>query len=429
MPAMPPAQSGGPSSLKLRQSCDSCSLAKVKCSRAHPCARCARHGEPCVYGVSRKHGKPPAHRNSPYHRPARVNSNHMPQEQSMSQQITPFDSCEDFAVTTNDDLGPIMQQDWSPDFPTDPQTWSGLSLDQLITPPFTTHDRALWDGIRLRGNNLSELTSSSSGSIDVASCFGAPSPSLDDIYAFPNSSSHPPILSAHPEANRTHDCSASASNLLATLNHQLGHYSHASGDNFLFNKKDHDLPLPPELNLRGNSARGQGPTFDKILNTNQVAIEKLTRLLTCDCARNPHLAILYASLIFRILAWYQVAGGLKRTGTTSAPPELASYSPHALESFGSLPPFMSDAAHTTVVIGSFKLEESQQHVIRQQLLQAEVQKLGKLIETYTRVITTPVDDRLSNLTHFGSMAAAWLNAELGETTSSIQHRTEPARGS
>ncbi|CAN9345614.1 unnamed protein product [Alternaria alternata] len=45
--------------LKLRASCDSCAASKVKCSKEHPiCARCSVINSTCIYGVSRKHGKP-----------------------------------------------------------------------------------------------------------------------------------------------------------------------------------------------------------------------------------------------------------------------------------------------------------------------------------------------------------------------------------
>jgi hypothetical protein len=45
--------------LKLRASCDACAASKIRCSKEHPmCARCSANKSQCVYGVSRKHGKP-----------------------------------------------------------------------------------------------------------------------------------------------------------------------------------------------------------------------------------------------------------------------------------------------------------------------------------------------------------------------------------
>ena len=50
---------------KLRNSCDACNLAKVKCSKARPsCARCQSHEVQCIYGISMRSGKHPANRNN-----------------------------------------------------------------------------------------------------------------------------------------------------------------------------------------------------------------------------------------------------------------------------------------------------------------------------------------------------------------------------
>ena len=51
--------------LKLRNSCDACNLAKVRCNKTRPtCARCVSRGFHCVYGVSMRSGKHPASWNS-----------------------------------------------------------------------------------------------------------------------------------------------------------------------------------------------------------------------------------------------------------------------------------------------------------------------------------------------------------------------------
>ncbi|KAK8055199.1 Aflatoxin biosynthesis regulatory protein [Apiospora rasikravindrae] len=44
---------------RLRSSCDSCAILKIKCDQGQPsCSRCASRGIPCVYGMSRRMGKP-----------------------------------------------------------------------------------------------------------------------------------------------------------------------------------------------------------------------------------------------------------------------------------------------------------------------------------------------------------------------------------
>jgi hypothetical protein len=49
--------------LKLRASCEGCGTAKVRCDRGQPkCSRCVALGLSCIYGISRKFGKPPRKR-------------------------------------------------------------------------------------------------------------------------------------------------------------------------------------------------------------------------------------------------------------------------------------------------------------------------------------------------------------------------------
>lgn len=59
---LPPASSNSTSSppkhTKLRESCDSCLIAKVKCSKTRPlCARCLANGAPCGYSPSSRAGR------------------------------------------------------------------------------------------------------------------------------------------------------------------------------------------------------------------------------------------------------------------------------------------------------------------------------------------------------------------------------------
>ena len=47
-----------PKPVKLRESCDSCLIAKVKCSKSRPlCGRCLANGAPCAYSPSSRSGK------------------------------------------------------------------------------------------------------------------------------------------------------------------------------------------------------------------------------------------------------------------------------------------------------------------------------------------------------------------------------------
>lgn len=58
MPDQPERSNTPPKPVKLRESCDSCLIAKVKCSKARPlCGRCLANGAPCAYSPSSRSGK------------------------------------------------------------------------------------------------------------------------------------------------------------------------------------------------------------------------------------------------------------------------------------------------------------------------------------------------------------------------------------
>lgn len=60
-----------PKVIKLRESCDSCLLAKVKCSKSRPiCVRCLSNGATCGYSPSSRAGR--KHRNASANEPARI---------------------------------------------------------------------------------------------------------------------------------------------------------------------------------------------------------------------------------------------------------------------------------------------------------------------------------------------------------------------
>ncbi|KAI1304720.1 hypothetical protein F5Y03DRAFT_395244 [Xylaria venustula] len=61
--SIPPWPRAPASRFRLRSSCDACGQAKTKCDRSRPaCSRCVSQAIKCVYGVSRKAGKPPRRR-------------------------------------------------------------------------------------------------------------------------------------------------------------------------------------------------------------------------------------------------------------------------------------------------------------------------------------------------------------------------------
>ncbi|KAL9604621.1 MAG: hypothetical protein Q9219_000341 [cf. Caloplaca sp. 3 TL-2023] len=58
MPDQPESSNAAPKNVKLRESCDSCLVAKVKCSKGRPlCSRCLQNGSDCGYSPSSRAGR------------------------------------------------------------------------------------------------------------------------------------------------------------------------------------------------------------------------------------------------------------------------------------------------------------------------------------------------------------------------------------
>lgn len=60
---MLPSESNKPQQRKLRQACDVCHSAKMKCSGGKPCAGCRDSGYECLYSVSNRIGRPKGTKN------------------------------------------------------------------------------------------------------------------------------------------------------------------------------------------------------------------------------------------------------------------------------------------------------------------------------------------------------------------------------
>jgi len=48
------------------------------------------------------------------------------------------------------------------------------------------------------------------------------------------------------------------------------------------------------------------PSVDTVLVANQASLTRLAPLLTCPCARNPHIALLHGAIMSKIMFWYRV---------------------------------------------------------------------------------------------------------------------------
>lgn len=305
-----------PKKPKLRSSCDGCGAAKVKCDRVMPkCGRCVCHGMTCLYGVSQNIGKQPRQRLHPSSKrlssdqasTTNVDERHGSSSSGVALDVGSFPSVTNTSATwdTVDDNINVLEanldklDDWYSDLP------------ELSIPTFTSLDSGEEAVVNRYHNNpppanlqFSSLTTPESPdlgrylSIEVATDQPTVHKSQD------SKSSHPDGASMPPGAIAGHDCSQEACNILESL-HSLGL------------SKDHSVSSSGTFVASATESTNRVP-LDYVLRLNRIASERLCRLLTCSCARPPHLALLYASIISRILIWYEQAACCTQSASESA---------------------------------------------------------------------------------------------------------------
>ncbi|KAH6988232.1 hypothetical protein BKA56DRAFT_714528 [Ilyonectria sp. MPI-CAGE-AT-0026] len=380
---------------KLRTSCDQCGAAKVKCDRGQPeCGRCDSHGKICVYGVLRKMGKPP-----------RVNRSGLGR--------TPVDqpgAGAEAGARTGTDIADVRQLDsssWSSDGiigTFDPLStitdvlaaWhaknknanctgqdalGGLLNDingQLIpnSPSFNLDEWAFTDYFNNHLSSNSQLGPlPTPESTDWGGC-----PSTETSTAQPAAYQSPSDPNLHSDRTEIptvgisgHDCPREAYDILRNLsflnpNRIQPTPSSGSTPSSATNNVDNQVPL------------------DDVLRVNSEASERLGALLCCPCAQSPHLAILYASIISRVLLWYQQAAGSTQSVSCSHT------APDCSPTMGGSENNTSAAAPSTIgmalmpakmAIGSFTIDDLHiQTALKIQLLSGEMRRAGRLIDQF-----------------------------------------------
>jgi hypothetical protein len=190
--------------------------------------------------------------------------------------------------------------------------------------------------------------------------------------------------------------------------------------------------------------------LDHILHLNRETSERLGRLLGCSCARYPLLALLYASIISRVMIWYKEAADCTQRASQSpeavaADTVLCHVSPSD-SIIGSLLPWSSTAvstvnksgaytptlargptiavAPTKMTMGSFEIDDQQvQTALRIQLLLGEMRRTGRLIDLFTSRSSSAVDEfTFSGIDRLYKSLSSWLKEEYSETSDAIRSR-------
>lgn len=391
---------------KLRSSCQDCGDSKVRCDRGQPeCSRCITLGRTCVYGISRKFGKPPRKRPGAHFDAT--------SSRSYKKRATwATGSCENRAM-----MG--IEQSQGVDKPGQLSFADSVTGDvpvpSSIDPPSSIYQQSLGPSF------------SNAFSLDGWPHLDILGPGLE-FSSLPNGSGIDSRFSASGLEP--------ASKLSASFDRPDSH-SCPRGSYELFR----DLICPASfLHAPEASADTVSAQLDQVLHFNGEAIDRLSRLLKCPCAKSGHRVMVHASIVSRILIWYQQAAGWTGSNSGGAPPDaLASSSPSSSASSSSSPPSGATAdtetasspmlvqstgfavAQVPVSMGTFNIEDQNlQAAIRNQLVLSELKKAATLIDHFTSQDYGESSD--NGVTSLYSHLGLWLQNEYSKTVKILKAR-------
>lgn len=440
---------------KLRSSCDGCGTAKLKCDRGQPeCGRCLCLGLECVYGVSRKMGKPPRNKIKTLPGISRaagrkqdtcaINKHSMSRPEDGSCSSGSGGSIGD-EVILNAGNGPIHV----------PSAWSSVDShsDNLMAGPDEPH--ALLHSY-FQGSSPSAFGSlgldedflSADFEIAPIPTIASPKPKAYSVPAAYTIAAQSQIednahgdfdgvFTHHTAESKDHDCSREAHSILTSLS-------------FLDIAQAHQMPQSPLSSASTITSTAQHVPLDHILRLNRESSERLSQLLICSCVQRPQLALLYASIISRVLILYQEAAGC----TTHK--DFYKHASHAVDTalcslplrsgFVSPSPWPGTAcstlntgnlnlstmtgstavavAPTQMAIGSFSIDDQQvQAALRIQLLLCEIRRTGSLIDLLTSRNPSDVDEfNFGDVDNLYKSLTLWLRREHSRITNIMRSR-------
>ncbi|KAK3902975.1 Sterigmatocystin biosynthesis regulatory protein [Staphylotrichum tortipilum] len=356
---------------KLRSSCDACGEAKIRCDRSRPsCGRCAVQGVGCVYGVSRKAGKPPKRRPAA---PLPVPPAQRPVGSGTTSVDLAGSGYDDIDIMLSPPEGPLaLDSPFSTSYAAF-QTW--FPPDSLETlGALAGHGEGGGDPCIGRGHSCeSELD---------------PAP-VDNLSAAATTAPTPPT----PPPTIGHECTQESKEIMRRL--YCAHPSNSVSDG---------VPART-LDLGG------------VLTRNREVAVRLALLLRCPCARSPHMAMLYASVLSRVLLWYrQAAWNTGAAGTASSSLSSSTFPatpPSLVGTHGTTPPLSSSSAMLKlfdpagaaddintgvsvlpepVTVGAFQSDDrTLQTALANRLVLSELKRVRSLIESFVSLGTSTPD--------------------------------------
>jgi hypothetical protein len=386
--AMPPSTTGsslGPGKIpKLRSSCDGCGVAKVKCDRSQPeCGRCAALGLSCVYGLSRQFGKPRRKRLATGVDAAARRINH------------------------------VEHRDEARNCPANVVYGQPASMNQLNPPGYFNPVDAIPPATSDLTSNLGTCEQNDYGSDLFAGNFFADWSQLDG--AVISAPATDPDNFVRTNSTFHHSCPREPYEILRDL-------------------------ICPSFCLHAPEA-GSNPVsaqLDQVLSCTRHAINRLTQLLKCPCARSGHRIMVHASIISRILLWYQQAAGW--TCSNASPSRVlaiahstisnnvpaSSPSPSAENANSLNPSTLAQSTgfvveHVPVSIGTFNIEDQNvQAAFRDQLVLSGLKKTASLIELF--MSQAACESTANGVTGLYTHIGTWLWGEHSRTVTVLKTR-------
>ncbi|KAI8964892.1 hypothetical protein F5Y11DRAFT_58617 [Daldinia sp. FL1419] len=383
---------------KVRASCDSCGSAKVRCDRSRPkCRRCATLGIKCIYGISRKLGRAPRRGLS-----TGTDTESTPGASRQVRRLWPSSNIGSIANTALE--GPSRVLGGVPSSFPDPRCEmlpaGGSNTETSLTSNF----------------NDGQLE------LDLFDPLGLEQwPRLDFLDIGIHTTPSPNDSAAEAQVNKTQDT--------------RGSHSCARESYEIFA----DLICPaPDLHAPNTNSDTVTARLDQVLHFNRKAIDRLSVLLECSCAKSGHRVMVHASIISRILIWYQQAAGwpcsispehpsTDTLDTTDAISSSASPSPGPNDETGACSPNLRILPRTTgfivtdvsATLGTFSIEsQKMQATIRNHLVLRELSRMSALIELFSSQLSGE-----PSVTGAGSLytyIAAWLRSEYDRTIEDLK---------
>ncbi len=433
---------------KLRQSCDACAAAKVRCSKNRPrCERCTEGEFTCVYGPSMKHGKNAHKRKHPQTQP--VTDNFQPKSKPSEHDLQR--SFSDLLQTIFSTANPSLPQSRPFDnnvpmtgtmLPSAPTTTSSPSFDDLLWTDEIAYGDTSSTGAGIAtstshcstnahldclGDTLSLISSSNfpqlinSEPLDIVSSPSSTTP------AGPITNGHFPLPSNSLDSSGTHNCYVMANSTLAILNVLPRSLNDGNGS---------DTTSPLCSTSSGCASTQAAQSLDDVLSCTRDAMGNMQHLLKCPCARDPHMAMLDASIIMRILFWHQLAAGIRTSSYLPLPiPDGGSAFMHTFGSSTGTPAIRSSRGSCSstptvfitpepIKLGNYIPDQEDQEPLQRLFLLINLKKLKQLIDAFAQVAEL-VD---AGPSHLHTTLASWLNSELGQAVKEVGSGAKAAVG-